>query len=226
MATTPTAQSLRAKIIGTLIRDARLAAEVEIEDCARVIGVSNEQFEAYELGAQSISLPELECVAYLLEVPIDHFWESETVTSDKGNKESPDLVQLIKIRHRMVGALLRKSRMEAGISLEALREQVQIDPSQLEAYELGLQPVPISDLETICSKLNRSIKEFQDKHGPVGEWSAKRRAVKDFMDMPLDFQTFVSRPVNRPYLELAIRLSEVSVDRLRAVAEGLLEITY
>ena len=46
------------------------------------------------------------------------------------------------------------------------------------------------------------------------------------LEMPLDLQVFVSKPINRPYLELAIRLSEMSVDRLRAVAEGLLEITY
>jgi len=44
--------------------------------------------------------------------------------------------------------------------------------------------------------------------------------------MPVEMQVFVSKPINRPYLELAIRLSEMSVDRLRSVAEGLLEITY
>ena len=38
-------------------------------------------------------------------------------------------------------------------------------------------------------------------------------------------QQFVSKPVNQPYLELAQRLSEMSVERLRSVAEGLLEIT-
>jgi hypothetical protein len=36
---------------------------------------------------------------------------------------------------------------------------------------------------------------------------------------------FVSKPVNRPYLELAQRLSKTNVENLRAVAEGLLEIT-
>jgi len=36
---------------------------------------------------------------------------------------------------------------------------------------------------------------------------------------------FVLKPINLPYLELAKRLSEMSVDKLRDVAEGLLEIT-
>jgi hypothetical protein len=33
-------------------------------------------------------------------------------------------------------------------------------------------------------------------------------------------------PVNRPYLELAMKLSSMSRDKLRAVAEDLLDITY
>jgi hypothetical protein len=32
--------------------------------------------------------------------------------------------------------------------------------------------------------------------------------------------------VNLPYIHLAIRLSDLSVEKLRSVAEGLLEITY
>jgi hypothetical protein len=74
--------------------------------------------------------------------------------------------------------------------------------------------------------LNRSIREFEDQHGPVGIWNTQQYNIKDFLKLPMEMQAFVSKPINRPYLELAIRLSEMSVDKLRAVAEGLLEITY
>ena len=49
--------------------------------------------------------------------------------------------------------------------------------------------------------------------------------MQDFKEMPPELQAFVAKPINLPYLELAQRLSEMSVDKLRAVAEGLLEIT-
>jgi len=39
-------------------------------------------------------------------------------------------------------------------------------------------------------------------------------------------RAFISKPVNLPYLELAMRLSDLSAEKLRGVAEGLLEITY
>jgi hypothetical protein len=43
--------------------------------------------------------------------------------------------------------------------------------------------------------------------------------------LPVELQDFVSKPINRPYLEIAHRLSEMPADQLRAVAEGLLAIT-
>jgi hypothetical protein len=73
--------------------------------------------------------------------------------------------------------------------------------------------------------LNIPIKDCFDKQGPVGQWANQQRLIQDFQILTPELQEFVSRPVNRPYLELAQRLSEMSVDKLRAVAEGLLEIT-
>jgi hypothetical protein len=44
--------------------------------------------------------------------------------------------------------------------------------------------------------------------------------------MPMELREFVSLPVNRPYLELAMKLSGMSRDKLRSVAENLLDITF
>jgi transcriptional regulator with XRE-family HTH domain len=226
MSVETTAMTLRAKIIGALIRDARLAAQKSIDECAGTIGVSTQDFEAYELGSKAISLPELEAVAYHLHIPLDHFWDRESLGAKSGEKSRPNMIALIRIRHRMVGAMLRQARLEAQISLQELAEHLGIDTSQMEAYELGMDPVPLPMLEHLSGVLNRSIREFQDQKGPVGSWNAQERAIRDFLALPLDIQTFITKPVNRPYLDLTVRLSEMSVDKLRAVAEGLLEITY
>jgi len=59
----------------------------------------------------------------------------------------------------------------------------------------------------------------------VGVWFSQQSALKGFQGLSPEMQAFVSKPVNRPYLELAQRLSEMSVEKLRTVAEVLLEIT-
>jgi aminopeptidase-like protein len=53
-----------------------------------------------------------------------------------------------------------------------------------------------------------------------------QKAIHDFLKLPADLRQFVSQPVNIPYLELARKLSTMSKDRLRSVAEGLLDITF
>ena len=226
MTINPIALSIRAKKLGVLIRDARLQAEQTAEACAGMIGVSPETFEAYELGMKSPSMPELEALSYSLDIPLEHFWGDHTLSESKATKAPPDLKKFVALRQRIIGAQLRKARQEAGLSLEALAEQALSSPTMLEAYELGETSIPLPDLELLTGALQRSLKDFQDRNGLVGTWAAQQRALRDFAELPPDLQAFVSKPVNRPYLELAQRLSEMSVDKLRAVAEGLLEITY
>ena len=217
MTINPQVLTLRAKKLGALIRDARLASGLSLEECAHAIGVSSASFESYEMGSSSPSLPELEVLAYTLDIPMEHFWEEQAISARNGAKKKLQLDQLVKLRQRMIGALIRQARMSADLSLDELATDTQIPVSALESYELGNSPIPLPHLEMLSSLLNRS--------GPVGRWAAQQRAISDFLTLPDDLQDFVSKPINRPYLELAQRLSEMSVDKLRAVAEGLLEIT-
>jgi transcriptional regulator with XRE-family HTH domain len=115
--------------------------------------------------------------------------------------------------------------MGANLKLENIADRAGISAAKLEAYEMGEKPIPMPELEALVVSLNLSIRDFQDRHSQIGQWFIQQRAIKDFMDLSPEIQTFVCKPVNRPYLELAQRLSEMSVDRLRTVAEVLLEIT-
>jgi hypothetical protein len=55
---------------------------------------------------------------------------------------------------------------------------------------------------------------------------SEQKAIRDFLKLPPDLRGFASQPVNIPYLELARKLSGMSKDKLRSVAEGLLDITF
>ncbi|OGO34562.1 MAG: hypothetical protein A2W35_06075 [Chloroflexi bacterium RBG_16_57_11] len=226
MAINPSNMNQKSIMIGKLIHEARRKTNQKAEDCAQAIGVSTEQFKAYERGEKPISLPELEAVAYFLDVPIEHFWARETAALGSNYRALSDMDKLIPLRNRMIGAMLRQARLEAGLSLEALAANTEIDAARLEAFEVGEESVPVPELEALSGMLQRSIREFQDLHGPVGIWNAQQRALHSFLQLPLEMQLFITKPVNRPYLDLAVRLSGMSVDKLRAVAEGLLEITY
>lgn len=223
--TNTTMLNLRAQRLGKLIQDARSQADKSISDCAQALGVSEATIENYEIGDQSPSLPQLELLAFTLRVPLDYFWGEETRAQVAQQRSDIDFKRLNAVRQRMIGAKLRKARLEAGFSLEDISGVLGLSEESLESYELGLTPIPVPELELLGDRLKQPINYFEDQHGPVGVWSAQQRALEGFKELPSELQIFVSKPINRPYLELAQRLSEMSVEKLRAVAEGLLEIT-
>ncbi len=214
---------VRAKKLGVLIRDARQVSCKGVEDCAKALEVTPEDFEAYELGEKTPSLPEMELLSYFLKIPLEHFLGSQVLQEEDPAKFKPQV--LLALRQKMVGVLIRKARQEAKMGIDQLGDQTGLSPEKINAYELGEIPVPMTELDSIATALGYQVRYFQDQNGPVGSWFVMQRAMHDFQELTPELQTFVCKPVNRPYIELAQRLSEMSVEKLRAVAEGLLEIT-
>ena len=218
--------TLRTKKLGILIRDARIASRRSTKECAAAINVTNGVFKAYEEGRKAPSLPELETLVYYFELPIDHFWSNESLSDAPARIDELNLPRLTELRHRMIGAFLRQERMNASLSMKSVSEQTGISTSRLKRYEMGERPIPLPELEVVLKVLGGRIETFFDQGGPIGQWMTQQRAVQQFLDMPVELQNFVSQPVNRPYLDLARKLSEMSTDKLRSVAENLLDITF
>jgi transcriptional regulator with XRE-family HTH domain len=218
--------AIRSKKLGILIRDARTVARRSVKECADAIGIKSGLFRAYEEGRKAPSLPELETLVYFLDLPIDHFWSKEIKSNTPLPHESLDLPRLLAVRQRKIGALLRQERTNASISIRNLAHETGISGARIKAYELGERPIPLPELEALLSVLGGRIESFFDRSGPIGQWLMSEEATQHFLDMPMELRQFVALPVNRPYIELAMKLSNMSKDKLRSVAEDLLDITF
>jgi transcriptional regulator with XRE-family HTH domain len=213
----------RARKLGSLIREARRHANRPVEECALVLGLTPEAFAAAEAGEHIVSLPELEVLAIYLDVPMAHFWGSHQL-------EEPaqlDYQALLALRHKIVGGLLRQARLDAGYSAEELAAAVEIPLERLEQYERGAAAVPYLELETLARELGKTMDYFlDDSRGPLGRHEAAKTRQRHFQEMPPELQSFIVRPANINYLETALRLSEMDVEKLRTIAASILEITY
>ena len=217
--------AIRSKKLGVLMQSARLSTDKSIGDCAEALGITSQDLESYERGEASPSLPELEALAFHLKIPLDYFWGREIIDLTQNEPKVYERDRLVRLRSRVIGASLRQARLEAGLTTLELAFSVGFSEEQMNSYELGEQSIPLPELEVLANNLNRTIRDFQDSRGPIGKWIKQQRVMQHFDDLPPDLQDFLSKPINRPYLEIAQRLSGMSVEKLRAVAEGLLEIT-
>lgn len=217
--------ALRAKIIGVLLRDARIASGKTPKDCGAVLSISASAYAAFELGKKALSLPELELLAYYLDIPLTHFWGDEIMSEAPERTTDVNTEELIKLRHRIIGLQVRQARVANGIAIKELAAAVGVTPHRIKAYEVGTQPVPVPELETLAWVLGMKIDNFFERQGPVGEWDASRRAYEKFKDMPQEVQDFVMNPLNEAYVRVAMRLANMPADRLKDMAEMLLDIT-
>lgn len=217
--------TIREKKLGLLIRNARMAERRSIKECAEAIGIKPGLFRAYEEGRRSPSLPELETLVYFLKLSISQFLGKETWPEAVTSLESVDLPQLIALRQRMIGALMRQERTSVNMSIRHLASETGISQLKLKSYELGQRAISVPELESILAVMGSRIENFFDQSGPVGQWMNSQRAMQKILELPEEMQDFVCQPVNRPYLVLAMKLNEMSKEKLRSVAEGLLDIT-
>lgn len=150
------ARQIRSKIVGLLMRSARENAGKSQKDMAKALGVTARRISQYELGEKDISLPELEVVATLCNVPVMYFFD-ETVMVTPPKVPSGRALEL---RRKIIGALLKQARTEANISQKECAVATGISTRRLSQYEYGEKDIPLSELETLARHLNVSMDYF------------------------------------------------------------------
>ena len=221
------ALDLRRKIIGVLLQGARLRAGRTKKECAEAIGVSAATLSLFEDGRKDVTLPQLELLAYLLNVPVSGFFRDRE--QEKLVQEEPELPadQIVALRNRIIGVLLRQARTEAGMSQKELAGVLHVSPRRITQYEYGQRPMPVAELIEAAETLRVPMSYFLDEGvGRLGEREQAQSQFERFVELPDDVRAFVSRYTNLPYLRVAIRISDMDADRIRKIAEGLLDITY
>lgn len=223
--TSEQAIALRTKMLGVLIKDARLASGKSLKECGESIGVSGGIISSYEVGRRSPSLPELEILTYFFNLPLEHFWSTELKSRDSEPISSIPITQLISLRTNIIAALLRKSRKEMRFTLKELSEKTGISSTKIKNYEHAVHPIPLPELELLARALDYTLEDFTNRKGPISEWITQQRSIQGYLELPDDLIEFVGKPVNHPYIELARKLSDMSAEKIREVAEMLLEIS-
>jgi len=216
---------LRSQIVGALLHSVRDQARMSLEECAAILGIPPETLAAYEEGSKLISLPELELLTRFLDVPLSAIRTTETVTDIQADKKLPDPKLYLMLRHRIVGARLRQLRSEANRTQQDLAEMLECPVETIVAYEFGKRPIPVAELEVVCRALNVPLSYFLDKDSDIGKWHLLQDQFALFTELSADIREFVLKPINQSYLELAMKLAAMPAGALRAIAEGILEIT-
>lgn len=218
---------IKNRILGVLIKEAREASGQSQSDCADLLGVPLDTYVSYEAGQLAPSLPQLELLSFVFNLPIKHFWGADTLASTRRHDEIKERVpELLMLRHKMIGIKVFELREKAGLSRAQVAEKTAMTPERIEQIEQGNIDLPVSELEFLVRAVQGVLDDLVEDHGPVGNFLQAQKDFEAFVKLPAEMRSFVLKPINRSYIDLAIKLSQMQVDQLRSIAEGILEITF
>ena len=216
--------TLRGRMLGVLLRDARVNASRSLEDVAGYLHIGAVEIEGWEWGESSPSLPQLELLAYFFDVPVSHFWGLKTLGSERAKPVSAQ-EEFVILRTRMIGALLRQSREEIKWSVEDLAARTAISAQELHDYEVGEAPIPMHELAVLANAVNKTMGYFLETASQIGDLLSMREKWKHFNTLPEEIREFAANPQNIGFIEIALHFSQMNSEVLRRIAVSMLDIT-
>lgn len=221
------AVDIRNKIIGILVKRARLDAGKTQRECAEILGCSASTFSQYERGAKGLSLPQIEALAWFFDVPLQALLDGDHTLAQEDEEELLPLSEIMKIRQKILAVQLRKCREGTGHTQAEMAELLATSAYMISQYESGNRQIPLAELEIAAERCGRSLDYFVDEENlPLGRAERERRMVARLSELSPEVREFVLKPTNSLYLRIALLLSALKADSLRKIAETLLDITY
>ncbi len=208
------------KIIGVLLRIARLRAGKSVEECARVLGCEPELLIRAEEGEAPLGLPQVEALAHFFQIPLLALLGEEELPDDG---RSPYAAMMTE-RRKAIGDALRTARLSASRTLEEVAAMLGCEPERIARAEDGEDDLSVAELKAVAESLGTSLEELI-AHAPQLP-SKEETGARLPEHLPPEIRDFISKPINVPYLEIAMNLSQLPSESLRQLAAGLLEITY
>ena len=221
------ATAIRNRIIGILVKRARLAAGKSQRECAEFLGCTSFTFGQYEKGLKGFSLPQLEALAYYFDVPAPSLWDDQYPIPSQAEPQDLPLEQMMLIRRKILAVQFRQCRQAAGYSQREVAEMLGRSAYIVSQYERGKRDIPLAELELLAEQCGKTLDDFVDEETiPLGPAQQERRVLALLDELPDDVREFVLNPTNALYLRIAMLLSVLQADDLRRIAETILDITY
>lgn len=206
------------------IRTIRKSKRRSIHDCATILGLSKETYHGIEKGTTPITLPELELLAIFLgENPSDIIADNQLPPSKSTFLKDDVRPQFLKIREKMLRALIAFEREKRSLTLENIQQATHITLATLQAYDNGTSPMPIDDLIKISAFLEIPLDSL---HEPI--WPTKTESLSiptsDNWQPEFSLTNPDEAPITEdPYADILHALKKVSKEDQAFIAKYLLE---
>jgi transcriptional regulator with XRE-family HTH domain len=216
--------AIRNRIIGTLVKRARLKAGRSQRECADLLGCSPFAYTQHEQGRWGLSLAQLETLAGLFKVPLANLWDDSGIPPDEPVEDVATIQQAMLLRRKILAVQFRQCRRTGGLTQKQMGQLLGRSTGIIGRYERGERDMPLAELEVAAQRCGKALVDFEDRTVEPSQGEVRLQSL-DLSELAPDVREFVLKPTNALYLRIAMLLSSMKADSLRQIAETLLDIT-
>ena len=167
------------RIIAVQLTHSRQQSQKSISECASFLSIPVSEYEKFETGEKSPSLPELEALSYLFDKPLKEFLDSKMDDSDFVSSEK--IKQVIDLRSKIIATTLMSLRSEKELSVDDLAERTGISAHSIHTFETGEAKIPYSNLETLCDFFGLKASDFISHDNVIGQLNLVKKEFNQFL---------------------------------------------
>ena len=154
-----------------------------LKETADLMGISPAVLKSYENGRYLPSLPTLESLTYIYQIPLDILLSPGKLEDFTYQPNSEQLQQLMKVRRNIISTTLQIALENNGLSQKELANRAGISRSKIKRYLDG-DDIPLDDLEKISNAIAFDQNQLLDSESQIGLWQVKQKAFDKFRQLP------------------------------------------
>jgi transcriptional regulator with XRE-family HTH domain len=202
------------------LKKAREYRGISLKETAALIGITAGTLGSYEKGKSFPSLPILESLSYIYQIPIHILISPDALENFTVQPDADQLQQLIQVRQSIQTALLQMAFEESGLSQKALATAAGINRSKVKRYLEG-DAIPVDDLKKITDALGIEFSQFIDNESQIGLWQVSQKGYEKFSELPENIKQFLFETNNWNFIKTGYTLRSLDPGEIEAIIHSL-----
>ena len=194
------------------------------QDCAMILGISEETYRSNETGKTPLTLPQIELLSMFLGIKLSTLFEEKQSQHPHAIVLNDDIrPHYLVLRNKMIRAKLSIELENQSLTLEDIAQGTHIPLNLLQRYDSGEEPVPMDGLLKISDYLGISINALYEPIGLNGEQREASSVKTGWQPEFADEETQESTIEDDPYVDLLKAIRKIPTVDQAHIAKAILE---
>ena len=191
------------------------------KDVCQLLDIPTSKLTNYEKGKYAPTLPEIESLAYIYDIPINALFSPEELEELIREPDKQKLGELRNIRRQIISTQINIAFDNSGQSIKELAANTGLPLSRLNKYLSNSLEIPFDDLLVLTKALRIDIQQLFDSQSSLGQWQMERSRQLLFSKLPEEIKAYVVTSANSSMIAVTEKIRALDKPALRALIDAL-----